>query len=558
MRPAYRSRDAVAVLVFAAVAAVWTFLAFQDDQLSPEQANLAAAAMKSHEPGLFAGDPFMSHGQAWRCHSPGFRAMLKGLLAIQGYSDPLLPFRLLTAPMVMLYLWGMYALLRSHCRSWSISAFVAILSATVTPALAGNSWGVGSLASITPAGLCVCLCPPVVLAFLLWRPYRLRLLVFLLTGALANIHATTAMNLAIALSVSHLIEQRAALRAWPATAGLGLAAILGASPFLVYAWNLADGGLSAVTLSEVRAGLAGIQTPLLFPEMLRDASGWLIRAAVLAVPAAIVLSQVRRFHPRNGPIWIGLACTTPVTALGLQGVSQFIGKAANALPPVIGFSQSSALMMLPLYVLFAEALAAVFRLTRPHRGLLRTACGVLLVAWMIPSDNMRPARHAAYELATAFREEEDRPRRVQRLQEQRQENREIAAIARWATDNTPTSAVFLTDRAEFRPLSRRGIVAGEADGQSLYYLSPSRLPSWLRRLARQSALLYRPGERLSSKDMRDFLADLARHLEVPAGGPRYVIAPAQKALEDYGATVIDPSGAWGRHYRLYRLEAATP
>jgi len=554
MRPAHRPRDALAVLVFAASAAISGYLAFLDDRLSSEQVNLAAAAMKSHDRSLFSGDPFMSQTQAWRCHSPGFRGLVRGLLAVRGYEDAAFPFRVLAGPTVMLYLCGVYVLLRSQCRSWSISAFVAVLSAAVAPGLGGAFWGIGPLASVTPAGLCVCLVPPTVLAFLLWRKLPARLAVFLLAGALGNIHLATAMNLVIALVAVHLVERRCALRAWVEAGGLGLAAAIGASPCLVYHAHLAaaEPSQAIASIGLARQALRSGELAVLYPELLKTAPNWLLRAGALAVPAAVILSQVRRFRPRNGLLWISLAAATLVTALGLQAASQLLAAATGALPPVIDFCQASALMMLPLYVLFAQALAGLFRLMRSHRALLQTACAAVLAAWMIPSDNMRGARHALYELGTALMSEEDKPRRVQKLHEQKVEDGELAAIARWAAANTPPGAVFLTDRYEFRALARRGIVAGEADGRCLYYVNPSKLGRWFQRLEKTSALLHPCVGKLSGKDISEFLGGLAKQGELQAGGPWYAIIPARGASEDQGCMAPETSGNWGQHYRLCR------
>jgi hypothetical protein len=545
----------VAVFAFAAFAAMSGYLTFLDDRLTSEQANLTAAALKSHDRNLFAGDSFMSHGQAWRFHSPGFRGLVQGLLAIRSYKDGAFPFRILAGPMVMLYLCGVYALLRSQCKSWSISAFVTILSAAAAPGLGEAFWGAGSLASVTPAGLCVCLTPPIILAFLLWREYRLRLLVFLVAGAMGNIHMAAAMNLVIALAAAHLIERRLELTAWPATVGLGLAAVIGASPCLVYYLHLAaaEPTRAPQDMAMVKQALRTGELAVLYPEVLRGAAGWLARAAALAVPAAIVLTQVPRFRPRNGLFWISLAAAALVTALGLQAVSQLIGAAADMPPPVIDFCRASALVMLPLYVLFAQAVTGVFRLIRSHRALLQAVCAAVLAAWMIPSDNMRVARRGVYELATAFMSEEDRPRRVHKLHEQRLENQELSAIARWSAENTPPGAVFLTDRPEFRALARRGIVAGDADGPCLYYADPARLGRWFQRLQKQSALLHPPTGKLGGKDICAFLAELAKQGDVQESGPWYVIVPGRVALEGQGCLVIETSEVWGRHYRLCRV-----
>ena len=555
MRPAHRSHDLAAVLVFAGVAALLAWMAFGDESLSAEQSNLAAAAMKSHDAGLFTGDPLFSRENAWRCGSPGFGGIVEGLLALGGWRDPLLPFRLLVGPLVLLYLCGAYALFRSQCRSWSVSAFVAILSVATVPALSGAFWGVGSLSSITPEGLCVCLSPPIVLAFLLWREYRMRLLVFLLAGAMGNIHFASAVNLVIVLAMCHLVERRMAAGAWLGLAPLCLAAAVGASPFLAFHFHPIVSPASGMLVDPTAAARAlHIAEPaVLFPQLLGDAPNWLLRAAALALPS-VLLVQVRRFRPRKAVFGITFAIGTIVIALGFQGVSQLVAPLLGGRPPFIGFAQSSALLMLPLYVLFAQTLAGLFRLVRPHRGLLQAACAVAMTIWMLPSDNVRVLRHGLYKLATVFCGEEDKPRKVQRIEERRQADMELKALARWAADNTPKEAVFLTDRGEFRALCGRGIVAGGADWRCFYPNDRAAMGRWGGRWERQAALLHPTGDKLSGKDIALFFSQLSDMGDLPPDGAgRYVIAPAQQTVKEQGYLVAESSELWGRHYRLYRL-----
>ena len=115
----------------------------------------------------------------------------------------------------MIFLCGMYALLYRQCRSWSVAAFVAVLSTRVTAAPGGVQWGVGPASTVTSAGVVLALVPALVLLFLRTRPTRRVLLAFLAVGALANFHPPTAANLTLVLLVVYVAGRRWRPGAWP-------------------------------------------------------------------------------------------------------------------------------------------------------------------------------------------------------------------------------------------------------------------------------------------------------------------------------------------------------
>ena len=235
MRPVPRSRHLLAVMVFAAVAAASAYLASMDHRLSSAQVNIATAAVKRHDPAAFPHDLVFGEGKLWLFHTPAFQSLLELVLVPTGYHNLHLPFRVMAGVVTVLYLCGMYALLFAQCRSWSISAFVAVLS--------GGDGGVGSLESMTPAGLCTAVYPLIVLGVARYsRPARGEpltgqwrlLLVFAVVGFTGNLHLPTAMNMTLILLIAYMARQSFSPRCLPIAIGCGLASLVAAQPLAGY------------------------------------------------------------------------------------------------------------------------------------------------------------------------------------------------------------------------------------------------------------------------------------------------------------------------------------
>jgi len=239
-------------------------------------------------------------------------------------------------------------------------------------------------------------------------------------------------------------------------------------------------------------------------------------------------------------------------ALGLHGLSQLLGCALDTAPPVIDFLRASSLLLLPLYVLLGQAITNLFRLLRGHRRRVRWALAALMAAWMIPSDNFRVARYAVSELATAFMDEADKPAYVLRHIEHRQRRRELAAIAQWAAGRD--GSMFVTDRAEFRMLARRPIVAGPNDARYFYYLTPGRLGEWMDRFKRQQELLHPSTGRADGEALRQFVAErIQADPSAKEIAEWYVILGASDAPEKPGPLKGIPGESWGKHFLVYRI-----
>jgi hypothetical protein len=271
----------------------------------------------------------------------------------------------------------------------------------------------------------------------------------------------------------------------------------------------------------------------------------------------VVLSRVERTKTRDLAFWVWFAVGGVFVATVLHGASQAVGKLAGTAPPVIDFIQASSLIMLPIYVLIAQGITNVSRLIR-HRRTLRWVLAVLAVAWMLPSDNIRVARHGVQSAATAVFRQSERPRSVRRHTRRREERAELAAIGRWAQDHTGAGAVFLVDVDEFRIFSRRSVVANRNDARTIYYLAPWQLDELMKRVDRQDRLLHpRGGPRFDPESLR-FVEELASGDEFQGVEEWYAILAGAVETEDIPqlqqVLPADDERGWGKHYVVYRLK----
>lgn len=554
MRPIPRTRHLLAVLIFAGASVAAGYMAMLDDRLSKTQIGIASVAAKRYEPELFADDPVFGESGRWRFHTPFLQSLLEVILLPTGYQDLTLPFRAMTGVAVMIYLSGMYALLYRQTRSWSLSAFVAVLSSTVTYTLGRSYWGIGSLASITPPTLVLATIPLIVLSYLRYERQWRVLLVFAFIGVCGNLHLVTAVNLTIVLLIVYLARGRFAPSVWPMAIACALCSAVASLPYAAYYLHLryAMAPSGAIAPASVYEAFRVGNLAILYPDMLKDLLYWLLLVLVLLIPAVAVLSRVERFRVRDLSLWVWFAGGAFFVSLVLHGACQVAGILRKEPPPFIDFARASSLVMLPLYVLFAQALTNLFRLVRVHRGALRCACAVFLAAWMIPSDNLRVARHIGYEVGTIFMEPDRKPPRVQELRAKRRKQMELEAIAHWARSNTDKRAGFLTSEVEFRMMSRRTIVVSSDDVKYYYYVTPWELREWIDRVNRQKAAMRLSGGRVGSREIVRFVEELSEG-DFKGVTEWYAILPAKNAPQPSAPLhAISPEG-WGEHYRLYRV-----
>jgi hypothetical protein len=551
MRPVPRSRHFIAVLLLAALAAGAGLLARHDDRMSDPQHHGAAAAMKRADLSLYSHDMIFG-SRLWLLNPPLPQFLLNRLWSITGGADPARPFCLAVAPLVLLYLLGMYFLLYSQTRSWSISVFVAALSSTVTHALGGSFWGIGSLASIQPMGLCTVAIPWLVLGALnLPRQWAVAG-IFGFVGLLGNIHPGMALNLTLVLAAAMLARWRFRPLAWLRIAICLAAAVAAALPYLMYVARMI--GRIRPDSAAVQAGayfraleVAGVES--LYPQILGEAVNWPMAMFLLVVPAALLLHRVERYPIRNAAFWWWMLGGTLVVTFLAQGLAQLVGTLRPSIPPVLSFAQASALLMLPLYVLLAHVLTSVFRIAQSHGDLIRWACLALAATWVIPSENFRVARYRALETATTFMPESSKPRKVFQHRRKTRQSRELVRLGHWARTTDPAS-VFLFNDIEFRVHSRRAVLAATDDLPYVYYYAPWRLSGWTQTLQDQQNLLS-PAETFEIDRLRGFVRDLSRQPAWQGVRQWYVVyggpAPPGTPLE------VEPVFR-GEFYRVYAVD----
>jgi hypothetical protein len=556
MRPVPKRRHLIAVLLFAVVSGAMGLLATVDDHLSDAQIHVATAAAKRAGPHeLYLPDLVYGRGELWRFSSPAFQGILELVLAPAGYADLVLPFRVLAWILPMIYLCGMYALLYRQCRSWSLAAFVAVMSTTVTDALGRAYWGVGPLSSITPMTLCMATIPLVMLSYLHYEDQPRLPLVFGAVGVLGNLHFHWAMNLALVLAMCRMARGRFRPDAiWRAVQCLAAAA-LGALPYAAYflAMRSRLSGPEAADAETVLEAFELAGLGLLYPEVLGSLLSWVLVASVLLVPSLVVLLRVERFAARDLDLWVSFIVGSLVVSLGLHGLSQLVGRLTESPPPVIDFVLASAMAMLPLYVLLSQCLTDLFRLTRSHRGWLRALCGVLILAWMLPSDNLRVVRHAGYRALSGVLGDEQIPLRFQELQARSARRAEMKALADWAGGHTHRSDVFVFDHSEFRMRSRRALLVSGDDARYVYYLAPQLLGQWMELQRKQNRLTDPPSGQADLEAIAGWARSLAQREEFARAGQWYAVLPAQAVPSETTTAWEVASPRWGNHYRLFRL-----
>lgn len=564
MRPAPATKHVLSMVIFAAISVLCGYLAFDDHRFTDEQYALAAAAAVRYDPSLLPLDSVYgevhAEGRLVQMHSPVFLALMDLTLQPTNYADLMLPFRVGVVPMTFVFLAGMYSLLWRQCRSSTLSAYLAALSMTITETLGPWQWGVGTVATVTPAGMVVCLSPLLLIAYLRNRD-RLGQLVwcFLAIGLCANLHLAAAMNLAVVLLLVHLGLGRCRVRAWLDAVVGAVFFVVGAAPyllsFLLTQHSIAAGAaFPAVSTAGALRALAMSHLEVLYPELLPDLLRWGLYVAALGALSGLMLWRVHRYRVRNIRLWAWMAGSAVVVALGFHGAAQGAARLLHRLP-YTQFLQASVWVMPAIYVLFGLALTLLFRMMRRNRRPLQWACGLFMVAWMLPSDNFRPIRHEMYRLGSSFLGEDDRPMRVQELSDEAIERAELQAIAAWAREQTDPRSVFLTDLPEFRPWSCRSLFVCRSDVQHFYAMAPWLLQEWTQDVLRQYRWVkepFEPGVVLAG--VEQLLAGSGYR----DSGPWYLLLPARlgEPEGDRLEEIVSPD--WGRFWRVYRLDVSLP
>lgn len=542
----------MALCLFAAVAVLAGVQAGYDQLTTAGQVNVAVNVVRASEAGLYARDPVFGQSGLHRLRAPAWQWYLQTAYELSGRADPLAGFRVLAGPLVMLYLAGMYLLLWSQTRSWSVSCFTAVLSTTMIYVPGGSFWGLGPLCSLGAEGVCLAMAPLLVWLLLRWIDSPHVLWVFFAVGLLANLHAVTATNFAAVLALTLLGAGRFRGRAW-LLAGLGgLCAAGAASPFLLHyasakAAQAATAGATdwpALQLAFQRGRLT-----VLYPEMLGKFVEFLTDTLILWILALVVMVRAERLHVRNLRAWLSMLFGAAFVGLVLHGASQLAGILRSSPPPVIDFARALQFVMLPLYVLFA---LTIVHLARMGIGWLtwavRVALLALLAVWLAPAYNLRVVRHWAQEAVDPRLPEEYRLERVRERVERRRADAERRAIALWLRDHTPVDTVVAAANAEVRLWSHRALVASPDDVKYFYYLAPHRLKAWSDLVHAQHGVLAPPAGPADERALQAFAA---------AHGAAYVLVQADRVPPEPTASQWVTDEAWGSHWALF-LTAADP
>lgn len=561
MRPLPPKRHHWALAVLVAVVAGNTALSFRQSNITDDQANMLAEVLKRKNPALYRSDEiFGSSGPAalWRMRLPAWQALLGGAVRLGGAGDPLNALRILGAACMLLYLLGMYLLLLRQTHNAPMAALLAVMSVAIF-SLKRPYWGVGPIFAVTPATLYLAFVPLLVLGFVQLRRRWSITGVFFLAGLCGNIHLTSAINLVLVMGIALLLLERFRGRAW-ALAGLsGAAAALGAAPAIYhYAATFGAAGISLpeMSIAQLRSILQLTGSNVLYPEPLTQVLRWLPLAVLLAAPAAIILTRAGRYRVRDLGAWLWLLGAAGIVAFVLHGVSQFVGWRLSTLPPVIEFFDAFRLAMLPLYVLFAQAMINLIRLARRNRAWVRAGLAALVVGYLGSSYNARPIRHMVRDAVAALAEKEP-------LRSDRGDKRErLRSIARWAgrDAHTPPDATFLCGEAEIRLYARRSVLFCPADVRYLYHLAPQRLAQWAENLRTQRTLLNPPEGTPADADRIVAFLDTYWQQRAGPAAPTYVLIPSRSAPPATARLqeIALPDGTRGQHWRLFRLVPFVP
>jgi hypothetical protein len=565
MKPHHKPHHIIAVIILSVVAGGYGFMAMYDTRLDDSQVRLSTAAMKAHDPSLYQHDGVFDDDGLWRGHSPVLLEAMKVVLSPAGYEDLTLPFRVMAPVLTLVFLLGMYALIYRQCLNWSVSVFVAILSATVTSSPGRVSWGIGPVAMVTPTGICLSVLPMLMIVFLRgWDYYKhpgrdgrvrfcLLLVVFAYVGLLGNIELGVSMNIALVLVCVYLVGRKFAWRAWPVACLCLMVTAAGALPqfrHLMSLRHLMLAGQSPAPAPVVFEALGQGGRWALFPVLVGDMVDWTISCSPLIVLSIAVLFRLDRFKARNLGFWLVMFIASLVIAVLGQGITQLSAVLTRRGPIIIDFARAVPLAMLPLYAFSAQTLANLFRLSR--RGhTLRWGCVALTAIWVLPSDNLRVVRHWGYEVGTVFMEEQDKPIRLRKRLRKVKRRAELQNIARWARADTDVNDIFITDNTEFRMLSRRSIIACD-DVRWVFYLSPHELQGWIDRAGQLRKMLSSSGGKADAEAIYHFATDPRNLTKWSTAKNLYAIIDSDVDPESDRFETIHDSG-WGEHWRLVRI-----
>lgn len=557
MRPVPSPKHMPSIVILIAASLLAGYLAWHDDSITDDQVHILTAlrANGSNYAGDSLYDGHIAGGEFRHMYSPAFTSLIEGVRKIcPAGSAPEMPLRLLVAPVAMLFLLGMYALLWRQTMSSATSTFVAILSATMMSTFNGWHWGVGAISSITPEGLVVAVSPLLVLAYLKYFNDRRIMLVFLVMGLCANVDFVSAMNLAIISLMVLLACHRCNRQALAVCVCSIFLFIVGALPGIshmlaVHAQVLkAFPNAAAPDFATIMQAFSLSYYEVTYPGLLVPLWQWGLYPLTLAAVSLVVLWRLDKFRSQFVDLWVWMAISALIVMLAFHAMAMGAAGFVRSTIPFYVFLQASSWLMLPLYVLFARALTQVFRiLEKKHRHLLRWAMAGVMIGWMLPTDAFRPMRYGLYSL-TALTPIGQNSLKINDILERKARRRELANIAKWQNGHCTNSFVYVDD-PKYRLNSGQAILNCPEDFICYYQLAPSQISRWMDDLHDDRKTMVRP---LNIPELTRNAT--ARAAATPQITEFFVITSDKDiSANPQNLQEVKSDDNWGKYWKIFRI-----
>ena len=570
MRPVPSRKHHLAVLVILLVVVANTAITFQEKYIQDDQANLLVETISQRSPELYRYDSVFSHQHGvnpWRIHLPGWGTILRAVQWLAGSKDPLDALRILGAFMLLLYLMSMYILLYRQSHSTTVAVLVALLSMSIF-STARPYWGMGPLFTVVPANIPLIFIPILAWGFVRWHRRWSILWVFFGIGLIANIHASSAFYFAIVIILAMLFLDGGRLSTWiKAAFAIPLVAIGASGAIWYYFHNLTICQFPTFReLFALQQRIADVEVNsfyYFYPQVIVEILRWLPVAVMLAIPSVIILARQGRYRADNLDAWVWLLVAVLVISIGGHLLWNLAGKKFPALPTV-NFFEAIRFAMLPLYVLLAQAIVQLIRMSQTHRGWITSILTILSLAFIGSSYNTLEIRRMVRDTIATISGKHALPHYLA----QRQREEELQRIALWARRNTPSDSLFITDRATFRLFARRSITASPADLPYWLYLAPYRLNQWTKLIVKQHKLLHSSQGStavpeilkfihtyLTVKDISPSLISTTFNSDTPRGIYLLIRTTSAPKSTRNLKEIPPPNNQWGQYWRIFRVKS---
>ncbi len=229
-----RRGDVVALLGFAALSGLWTWLSWGQTEvaLSGDTQNILLMVLKQVHPDLFSRDGVFSTAERFSFYTPLARHYLAWTYQLSG--DLTWGLRILIFPLNFGFQVGAYLFFRRLLGVRPLAAVLALFaSLPVFVKLAEETYGIGPFRYMYPRTVFTAFLPWLLTGFLAWRDRPGRFIALgAATGVLANIHPASGFLLVQVMALTHILLERGALRAWGVAALAALASLPGVLPTL--------------------------------------------------------------------------------------------------------------------------------------------------------------------------------------------------------------------------------------------------------------------------------------------------------------------------------------